>query len=247
MSAMVILPWQEHRGGGTRWRRSITIRGGPPAGSVRDVAVFEAEDLVSNVHERLVVGGHQGRDSLRTDDGQQQAHDLAVGDLHDLAGTDPAGGLTGLLTVGADVTARIWQPVQRAQSGAHYVLRRATAGCGWVRSGEADVQVEVPEPEVEYSAASPVHDERQQDDGQDYDDHPEEEHDDAGDGIPGYSSRSSHGHQLPTNARPIRAGVHRDEVARSWSIGGRYHVRRAGETAQCWKMLRHSLVRRAEI
>src|SRR5262245_28971736 len=43
---------------------------------------------------------------------------------------------------------------------------------GWARSGEADVQDEVPEPELEYSAAGPVHDERQQDDGQDYDDHP---------------------------------------------------------------------------
>jgi len=74
---------------------------------------------------------------------------------------------------------------------------------GWARSGEADVQAEVPEPQVEYSAASPVHDERQQDDGQDNDDHPEEEHHDAGDGIPGYSSRSSHGHQLPTDGRLI--------------------------------------------
>ena len=72
------------------------------------------------------------------------------------------------------------------------------------RSGEADVQDKVPEPQVEYCAAGPVHDERQKDDGQDYDDHPEEEHDDAGDGIPGYSSRSSHGHQLPTAARLIR-------------------------------------------
>ena len=38
----------------------------------------------------------------------------------------------------------------------------------------------MPEPEVEYSAAGPVHEECQQHDGQDYDDHPEEEHDDAG-------------------------------------------------------------------
>jgi hypothetical protein len=75
---------------------------------------------------------------------------------------------------------------------------------GWARSGEADVQDEVPEPEVEYSATGPVHDERQQDDSQDCDDHPEEEHDDTGDGIPRYSSRSSHGHQLPTAARLIR-------------------------------------------
>jgi hypothetical protein len=54
-----------------------------------------------------------------------------------------------------------------------------------------------------------VHDERQQDDGQDNHDHPEEEHDDAGDGIPRYSSRSSHGGQLPTTIgliQPISAG-----------------------------------------
>src|SRR5262249_11829995 len=38
----------------------------------------------------------------------------------------------------------------------------------------------MPQPQVEYPAAGPVHDERQQDDGQDYHDHPEEEHDDAG-------------------------------------------------------------------
>src|SRR5215468_6621917 len=85
-----------------------------------------------------------------------------------------------------------------------YLIRRRLD-----RSGEADVQDEVPEPEVEYSAAGPVHDGRQQNDGQDYDDHPEEEHDDAGDGIPGHSSCSSHAHQLPTAARPIRRVVAR--------------------------------------
>jgi hypothetical protein len=77
-------------------------------------------------------------------------------------------------------------------------------GGGSARLGEADVQEEVPEPQVECSAAGPVHDEGQQDDGQDYHDHPEEEHDDAGDGTPGYSSSSSHGRQLPTAVRLIR-------------------------------------------
>ena len=83
------------------------------------------------------------------------------------------------------------------------VTARARAGRR-ARSGEADVQVEVPEPQVEYTAAGPVHDERQEDDGQDYHDHPEEEHDDAGDGIPRYSSRSSHGCPLPATARFIQ-------------------------------------------
>src|SRR5262249_61209006 len=71
----------------------------------------------------------------------------------------------------------------------------------------------MPQPKVEYPAAGPVHDERQQDDGQDYHDHPEEEHDDAGDGIPGYSSRSSHGHQLPTAARLIRRVFRQSQMA----------------------------------
>jgi hypothetical protein len=75
---------------------------------------------------------------------------------------------------------------------------------GRARSAEADVQDEMPRSQVEYPAAGPVHDGRQQDDGQDYHDHPEEEHDDAGDGIPGDRSRSSHGRQLPTAARLIQ-------------------------------------------
>jgi hypothetical protein len=79
---------------------------------------------------------------------------------------------------------------------------------GRARSLEADVQDEVPQPQVEYSAAGPVHDERQQDDGQDGDDHPEEEHHNAGNGIPGHSSRStSHGRQLPAAARFIRREI----------------------------------------
>jgi hypothetical protein len=61
------------------------------------------------------------------------------------------------------------------------------------------------EPQVEYCATGPVHDECQQDDGQNDDHHPEEEHDDPGDGISRYSSRSSHGRQLPAAARLIRA------------------------------------------
>lgn len=63
----------------------------------------------------------------------------------------------------------------------------------------------MPEPEVKYSAAGPVHDGRQQDDGQDYHDHPEEEHDDAGDCISRYGSRSSHGCQLPAAVRAYSA------------------------------------------
>jgi hypothetical protein len=76
--------------------------------------------------------------------------------------------------------------------------------------GEADVQDEVPEPEVEYSATSPVHDERQQDDGQNDDHQPEEEHDDAGDCISRYASRSCHGRQLPAAAQLIRPILRRE-------------------------------------
>ena len=95
---------------------------------------------------------------------------------------------------------RAGEPAVRSMGS---VMRRRPA-----RSLEADVQDEVPQPQVEHAAAGPVHDERQQDDGQDGDDHPEEEHHDAGNGIPGHSSRStSHGRQLPAAARLIRREI----------------------------------------
>jgi hypothetical protein len=78
--------------------------------------------------------------------------------------------------------------------------------CCSCRLGEADVQDEVSEPQIQGSAAGPVHDGRQQDDGEDDDHQPEEEHNDSGDGVPGYGSRSSHGLQLPGAARVIRNG-----------------------------------------
>src|SRR6187551_1580528 len=56
------------------------------------------------------------------------------------------------------------------------------------RLGEADVQVEVSEPQMQDSAAGPVHDVCQQDDDQNDDHQPEEEHDDSGDDVPSYSS-----------------------------------------------------------
>ena len=59
------------------------------------------------------------------------------------------------------------------------------------------------EPEIELSTAGPVHDEREQDDGQDDDHQPEEEHDDAGDCVPAHASCSSHGRQLPAAAQLI--------------------------------------------
>src|SRR5712691_13179006 len=59
------------------------------------------------------------------------------------------------------------------------------------------------EPDVQHAATGPVHDECQQDDRQNDDDHPEEKHDDAGDGPPGYCSRSSHGRQLPAGTHFI--------------------------------------------
>ena len=74
------------------------------------------------------------------------------------------------------------------------------------RLGEADAQGEVPEPQIQDCAAGPVHDVREQDDGEDDDHQPEEEHNDSGDRVPGYGSRSSHGLQLPSAARLIRNG-----------------------------------------
>jgi S-adenosyl methyltransferase len=94
-----------------------------------------------------------------------------------------------------------------AESDAWEIGRDAAFSCCCCRSGEADVQDEVSEPQIQDSAAGPVHDERQQDDGEDDDHQPEEEHDDSGKGVPGYCSRSSHGLQLPGAARLIRNGV----------------------------------------
>lgn len=73
---------------------------------------------------------------------------------------------------------------------------------------ETDVHVEVPEAQVKCCAAGPVNDEREQDDGQDDGHQPEEEHDNARDGVPGDFSRSSHGSRLPSQARLIPANRH---------------------------------------
>ncbi len=103
-------------------------------------------------------------------------------------------------------------------TGGNRELARRSAGCGKPPAGvrlatcitcerllgKADVQVEVSEPQMQDSAAGPVHDVCQQDDDQDHDHQPEEEHDDPGDDVPSYSSRSSHGLQLPGAARIIR-------------------------------------------
>jgi hypothetical protein len=74
--------------------------------------------------------------------------------------------------VGAQVKTRGRVLEPRRARGRTGWCASCAASCdgGWARSGEADVQDEVPEPQVEYSAAGPVHDERQQDDGQDYHD-----------------------------------------------------------------------------
>jgi hypothetical protein len=94
----------------------------------------------------------------------------------------------------------------------------------------------MPEPQVECCAAGPVHDERKQDDGHDYHDHPEEEHDDAGNGITRYSSRSSHGRQLPTAVRFIRLahrlpGTKRARPATSGTLQARGQTRMPGAIA----------------
>jgi hypothetical protein len=83
--------------------------------------------------------------------------------------------------------------IQTCRAG-HTSVTGATIGnCG---SGESDVQDEVPEVKVQLSAAGPVHDERQEDDGEDNDHQPEEKHDNAGNCVPANAS-SSHGRQLP--------------------------------------------------
>src|ERR1017187_7187999 len=94
----------------------------------------------------------------------------------------------------------------------------------------------MPEPQVEYSAAGPGPDERKQDDGQDYHDHPEEEHDDAGKGMPRYSSRSSHGRQLPAAVRFIQLirglpGTKRGRPVTGGTLRARGHAREPGAIA----------------
>jgi EmrB/QacA subfamily drug resistance transporter len=79
----------------------------------------------------------------------------------------------------------------------------AARGCCCCRLGEADVQEEVPEPQIQVSAARPVHDERQKDDHQDDDHQPEEEHDDSRDGVPGYGPCSCHALSYPAIGRLI--------------------------------------------
>ena len=74
------------------------------------------------------------------------------------------------------------------------------------RSGEANVEDEVSEPQIQDSAAGPVHDECEQDDDQDDDHQPEEKHDDRGNCVPAYGSGSSHRLQLPGAVRIIRTG-----------------------------------------
>ena len=73
---------------------------------------------------------------------------------------------------------------------------------------ETDVHSEVPEAQVKCRAAGPVNDEREQDDGQDDGHQPEEEHDNAGDGVPGDFPCSSHGSRLPGPARLIPTSPH---------------------------------------
>jgi mannose-6-phosphate isomerase-like protein (cupin superfamily) len=86
----------------------------------------------------------------------------------------------------------------RGRAG-HERGQRDRCHCG---SGKADVQDEVPEAEVQGPAARPVHDERQEDDGEYCDHQPKEKHDNPGNRVPGYRSRSCHG--LPaTRLRPV--------------------------------------------
>jgi hypothetical protein len=60
------------------------------------------------------------------------------------------------------------------------------------RSGEADVQDEVTEPDIHDAAACQVHNPGQQDDDKDDQNKQCKEQDDSGDGVPGYRPVSSH-------------------------------------------------------
>jgi hypothetical protein len=93
-------------------------------------------------------------------------------------------------------------------TGCHIVpVAERPANDARCRLGEANVEDEVSEPQIQDSAAGPVNDECEQDDDQDHDHQPEEEHDDCGNCVPAYGSGSSHGLQLPGAARIIRTSV----------------------------------------
>ena len=81
------------------------------------------------------------------------------------------------------------------------------ARCQCRQLGEANVEDEMSEPQIQNSAAGPVHDECEQDDDQDDDHQPEEEYDDCGNCVPAYGSGSSHAPQLPGAAGIIRNGI----------------------------------------
>jgi hypothetical protein len=128
--------------------------------------------------------------------------------------TSPRVPICGLgITVYVSAAEMTWRRQRFSRSALAWETGPRRQGCPRARasmyvdglSGEADGQDEVPEPQVQFSATGPVHDECQQDDGQNGDHHPEEEHDDAGDGIPRYCSRSSHDRQLPAAAHVIRS------------------------------------------
>src|SRR5689334_16995040 len=91
---------------------------------------------------------------------------------------------------------------------------------------EADVQDEVSEAQVKYRAAGPVHDERQEHDGQDHNHLPEEEHDDTGNGVPGHRSRSSSHGRPATRACPTYSVM---------AVAGP-HTMPEADTAPCWRV-----------
>jgi hypothetical protein len=90
------------------------------------------------------------------------------------------------------------------------------------RSGKANVEDKVSEPQIQGSAAGPVDDECEQDDDQDDDHQPEEEHDDRGNCVPAYGSGSSHPPQLPGAARIIQNGLAQEPGLRqrNWDTSG---------------------------
>jgi hypothetical protein len=120
---------------------------------------------------------------------------------------------------------RLWLISRLRQSPERpWFLPRPTArAAGQVsRSGKANVEDKVSEPQIQGSAAGPVDDECEQDDDQDDDHQPEEEHDDRGNCVPAYGSGSSHPPQLPGAARIIRNGSAQEPGLgqRNWDTSG---------------------------
>jgi len=214
------------------WWRRIKISAVFHASSRRDSRSHEATRVIRRKTNRrhmlvIITGGAQERATLLV-----RAMDEILG-THRRAG--PAGRHRRNLGARENRLVRIM---------CHFMRRPVEPPSGPV--SEADVQDEVPEPQVEYSAASPVHDERQQDDGQDYHDHPEENTMMPGMAYPATVLALATATSYPPTP-DLFGGCIPGRRRQTLVDPGRHHVRAAGETPSARRCSAIPRLRRAEI